>query len=146
VSGRIYSVGYEGMTLGGFVDRLVGARVKIVVDVRLNPVSRKPSFSRKRLEAALNAAGIAYVHEKALGNPADNRHSFRTGDGEEGRKRMRAILADGAGEALDRVVELASNARIAVLCVERDPGRCHRDVITDTAVRRNPSIEVIHIL
>lgn len=146
VPGRIYSVGYEGMTLEGLVERLAGARVSVLVDVRLNPSSRKPGFSRKRLSAALAESNISYLHEKELGNPLDNRASFRSGDGETGRERMRGILSNGAGPALDRVVALASQERIAVLCVEREHQRCHRDVITEMAVERNPGIEVLNIL
>jgi uncharacterized protein (DUF488 family) len=146
MEGRIYSVGYEGMTLEGLVSRLSDARVSVLVDVRLNPVSRKPGFSRRRLAEACDSAGIEYVHEKELGNPPDNRDSFRKGDGEEGRVRMRSILSNGAGAALERIVQLASAKRIAVLCVERDHGRCHRGVITDMAVERNAKIEIVHIL
>jgi uncharacterized protein (DUF488 family) len=69
VAGRIYSVGYEGMTLQGLVDRLVAAHVAVVIDVRLNPTSRRPGFSRRRLAEGLSSAGIDYVHEKELGNP-----------------------------------------------------------------------------
>ncbi|MFZ6003050.1 MAG: DUF488 family protein [Actinomycetota bacterium] len=146
MTGRIYSVGYEGLTLAGLIDRLVGARVSALVDVRLNPVSRKPGFSRRRLSEALAEAGIDYLHEKELGNPPDNRDSFRTGDGNAGRERMRAMLSNGASSALDRVVELAVADRIAVLCVERDHSHCHRHVITEMVVERNPNIEVLQIL
>jgi uncharacterized protein (DUF488 family) len=59
---------------------------------------------------------------------------------------MRAMLDNGGGEALCRVVDLASSQRVALLCVERDHSRCHRDVITDMAVERNPDIEVLQIL
>lgn len=143
---RIYSVGYEGMTVEGLVERLVGARVTTLVDVRLHPVSRKPGFSRRRLAEALAAAGIAYVHEKELGNPPDNRASFRDGDGRDGRARMRAILSDGAGGAIDRLVTLAAGGRIAVLCVEREHDRCHRAVVTELVAERNPGTEVIQLL
>jgi uncharacterized protein (DUF488 family) len=146
VSGRIYSVGYEGMTLDALVDRLAGARVSVLVDVRLNAVSRKPGFSKRRLTEALQDAGIEYVHEKDLGNPQDNREAFRNGDAEAGRSRMRAMLDNGGGEALARLVDLASSKRVAVLCVERDHTRCHRDVITDMALERNPDIDVLQIL
>ena len=143
VAGRIYSVGYEGLTLDALVERLAGNRVTTVVDVRLNPISRRPGFSRNRLEAALNAAGIDYIHERTLGNPPENRESFRSGDGEHGRARMRSILANEASEALQRVVDLAANGRVAVLCVEREPHRCHREVIAAAAVEQNPAIEII---
>lgn len=144
--GRIYSVGYEGLSLDGLVDRLAGAHVTTLVDVRLNASSRKPGFSRTRLSHALAEAGIEYIHEKALGNPPDNRESFMSGDGEEGRARMRAILTDGAEEALRRTVARAEIGRIAVMCVEREHRRCHRDVITAMAVEQNPSIEVVQVL
>jgi uncharacterized protein (DUF488 family) len=134
------------MTLGGLIERLVGAHVSVLVDVRLNPISRKPGFSRGRLSEALAEAGVAYLHEKELGNPTDNRVSFRNGDRESGRERMRSILSNGAGDALDRVVALASKERIAVLCVERDHHRCHREVIAEMVVERNPSIEILQVL
>lgn len=144
--GRIYSVGYEGFTLSAFVDRLRAARVDTVVDVRLNPISRKPGFSKKRLAEALGEAGIQYIHERGLGNPADNREDFRSGDGEAGRERLRQLLAEDGDEAIGRLVDLASTQRVAVLCVERERHRCHREVITDLAVERNAAIEVLAIL
>jgi uncharacterized protein (DUF488 family) len=146
VAGRIYSVGYEGLTVDGLVERLTGARVSVVVDVRLNPSSRKPGFSRKRLSELLAEAGIGYVHERDLGNPPDNRESFRNGDGIDGRTRLWSILLNGHGDALARVVTLASQQRIAVLCVEREHHRCHREVIADMVVEQNPDIEILHVL
>ncbi len=146
VTGRIYSVGYEGLTVDGLVELLTGARVAVVIDVRLNPSSRKPGFSRKRLSNRLAEAGIDYIHEKELGNPPDNRESFRNGDGIEGRTRLRSLLLDGDGAALARVVALASQQRIAVLCVEREHHRCHREVIADMVVEQNPDIEILPVL
>lgn len=146
MTGRIYSVGYEGMTIDGLVDRLRGSKVSVVVDVRLNATSRRPGFSRRQLSERLARAGIEYVHEKELGNPPDNRASFRNGDPTEGRERMRSILSNGAGKALERVVTLASTERIAVLCVEREQSRCHREVITEMVVERNPDIEILQVL
>jgi uncharacterized protein (DUF488 family) len=123
VGGRIYSVGYEGLELAGLVDHLKSARVTTLVDVRLTPVSRKRGFSRKSLSAELEKAGITYIHEKALGNPPDNRDSFRQDDGDDGRRRMREMLDNGSGPALQRLVELARHHRVVVLCVEREEGR-----------------------
>lgn len=146
VTGRIYSVGYEGFKLDGFVDTLIAAEVTTVIDVRLTPLSRKQGFSSKTLSASLQAVGIEYVHESELGNPPDNRDAFRTGDGSAGRRRMEAILRNGSGQALQRVVEQACATRIALLCVERDGNRCHRKVITDMIQEIEPSIEVWPIL
>lgn len=146
MTGRIYSVGYEGFTADALAQRLAQAGVTMLVDVRLNAVSRKKGFSKRALEAALGEAGIEYVHERDLGNPQDNRDSFRTGDGEAGRERMRAILNHGGGVALERLVTLAKNSRIAVMCVERERERCHRDVITTMVQEHDPSIEILQVL
>ncbi len=145
VPGGIYSVGYEGMEARTLVDHLTWAGVTLLIDVRLNPVSRKPGWSKRSLQATLEAAGIEYRHERALGNPPDNRDSFRRGDGDEGRRRMREILSNGSGPALQRLVDDAAVRRVAVLCVERGARRCHRQVITDMAQELDPSIEVRHI-
>lgn len=146
MAGRIYSVGYEGLALPAFIDRLNGARVTTLVDVRLNASSRRSGFSKTALSSALAEAGITYVHERELGNPRDNRDSFRNGDGSEGRMRMRAQLDDEAAAALSRVAALAEGERIAVMCVERERARCHRDVITDVITEQRPDIEVLQIL
>ena len=146
VPGRIYSVGYEGFELKSLVESLVAAKVSLVVDVRLTPHSRKPGFSAKSLGAELGKAGIAYRHEADLGNPSYNRDAFRRGDAEEGRRRMRSLLSNGAGPALDRLVEDSRKGCVAVLCVERSRLRCHRQVVTDMAQEIDPTIEVRRIL
>jgi uncharacterized protein (DUF488 family) len=144
--GRIYSVGYEGFTQRGFVEAMRQSKVDVVVDVRLNAMSRKAGFSKRGLHDALVGAGIAYVHEPKLGNPPENRDSFRSGDGRAGRRRIEKMLANGSGEALGRVVDLARTKRIAVLCVERDPARCHRAVIIDAICALEPQLEVLPVL
>ncbi len=146
VPGRIYSVGYEGLEVKALAERLAQARVSVLVDVRLNAVSRRPGFSRKALAAALADAGVDYLHERDLGNPQDNRDAFRRGEGNVGRRRMRSILSNGSGSALQRLVDLARAKRVAVMCVERDRLRCHRDVITEMVQEIEPTIEVVQIL
>ncbi len=146
MAGRIYSVGYEGFELTGLLERLVSAKVSLVVDVRLTPLSRKPGFSGKSLSAKLQEVGIAYRHEADLGNPSDNRDAFRRGDAEEGRQRMRRLLSNGARPALLRVVEDARKDRVAILCVERSCLRCHRQVVTDMIQEIEPTVEVVQIL
>lgn len=146
VPGRIYSVGYEGLEVQGLVEMLRSSKVTLLVDVRLNAVSRKVGWSKKSLQAALEAGGIEYRHEPALGNPPENRDSFRRGDGEDGRRRMREILTNGSGPALNKLIEDARARRVAVLCVERGAQRCHRQVITDMAQEIDSTIEVLAVL
>lgn len=139
----LYSVGYEGRTLDRFVDLLRLAGVDVLVDVRLTPISRKPGFSKRRLAERLDSEGIEYLHEPKLGNPPENRDAFRTGDVARGRERFGARLENGARDALLALVDLTVSAKVAVLCVERDSERCHRQVITDAAQEMRPGLAVV---
>jgi len=139
--GSVCSVGYQGFDLVGFTACMEGALVDLVVDVRLHPVSRQPGFSKRQLAEALAAAGIGYVHEPTLGNPPDNRPGMRRADA-AARERMQAIVDQQGHEALLRLLDLARDQRVAVLCVERDPALCHRTIVIDALARLDPGLRV----
>jgi uncharacterized protein (DUF488 family) len=139
VAGRIYSVGYEGLTVAGLIERLQQSRVEELVDVRANPSSRRPGFSKKKLSESLAAVGIVYRHEALLGN------AFRdVDDFDAAMVLMREHLAAGdAADAVGRLVSSADGRRIAVLCLENDQRRCHRQVVLEAALARDPALEVL---
>ena len=128
----LFGLGYAGRDLGDFVDLLRDNGVTVLVDVRLNAVSRKRGFSKNALRDALGAAGIAYRHARALGNPKGDRDAFRADD-PAARERLRALLraGDESSAELARLATLAATERVAVLCVERDHTTCHRQVVLD---------------
>ena len=137
--GRIYSVGYEGLTVAGLVERLHQNRVEELVDVRANPYSRRPGFSKQRLAASLAAAGITYRHEPLLGNAFRDVEDFAAA-----MDLMRHHLATGEpAEAVARLVALAQDRRIAVLCLESDQRRCHRQVVLEAALGREPALDIL---
>ena len=80
---RIFTIGYEGATVGEFLSALQSAGVERVIDVRAVPNSRRPGFSKTPLRNALAEAGIDYVHLRALGTPADGRAAARAGRKDE---------------------------------------------------------------
>lgn len=143
----LISVGYEGRDLDSFVRELVEQGVQVLLDVRLNPISRKPGFSRRRLTEALKAVGIGYRHARALGNPKDNRDPFRQGELAKGRATYRDLLAGAeAGRELDELMRLLESQRVALLCFERDHDRCHRQVIVDEALGERSAVNLVHII
>ncbi len=77
---KVFTIGYEGATMDGFIAALDTAGVRQVIDVRALPLSRRPGFSKSSLAASLAAAGIAYVHLKALGTPKPGRDAAKKGD------------------------------------------------------------------
>ena len=140
---RIFTIGYEGTTVGEFLAVLQQAGVERVIDVRAVPNSRRPGFSKTPLRNALSEAGIDYVHLRALGTPADGRAAARAGKHAEmeriyaGQLELPEAMAEGA-----QMVELAREKPSAVLCYERDPAGCHRSLLLDSVA---PDAEVEHL-
>lgn len=126
----IIGIGYEGLEADQLVEQLRGWGVATLVDVRLNPISRKRGFSKKALSALLGESGIEYRHMPALGNPKDNRAGFAddpASDDLKARERFREMLeAEVSKQAVEELAELASRQHVAVLCFERSELHCHR--------------------
>lgn len=131
---HLYGIGYEGQTLKRFIQTLKNHKTTVLVDVRLNPISRKKGFSKTKLSEALSQHGIRYVHLRELGNPKDNRCGFwdtYTPAWEAARENYRCMLnSEAAREALAYVEELAHvEPAVGLMCFERSECNCHRDVI-----------------
>lgn len=139
----LLSVGYEGRDVEELVTLLVEEQVTVLLDVRLNAISRKRGFSKTRLGEALADAGITYRHSRSLGNPQDNREPFRAGDTSRGLAGFRGVLtSEDAVEEIDRLVGLLAERRVAVLCFEREHARCHRQAVVDAAAGRHDDLPV----
>src|SRR5437763_2763038 len=127
---RIFTIGYEGATVGEFLDALREAGVERVIDVRALPLSRRPGFSKSPLRAALEQENIEYIHLKALGTPAEGRTAARAGRHDDleriyaGQLELPEALAQSA-----QMLELAREKPTALLCMERDPVHCHRTLL-----------------
>ncbi len=127
------TIGYEKANLDDFVATLLDASVERILDVREVPLSRKRGFSKKALSEALNAAGIGYLHIKALGDPKSGRDAARAGRFVEFRKIYARHLATPEAQlALELAGKEILNARCCLLCFEREPENCHRKVVANT--------------
>ena len=142
----IFTIGYEKRSVDDLIWLLQARHVERVIDVRLTPWSRRPDFSKKRLCAALEAAGIAYEHMGGLGNPPAIREIYLAGDAEAGHQRFREHLSNGASRAVDELLEVAECETVALLCLERDPNRCHRSVVATVAAQRSSAERSIYHL
>jgi uncharacterized protein (DUF488 family) len=140
---RIFTIGYEGTTVGEFVAALQDAGVERVIDVRALPLSRRPGFSKTPLKGALEEAGIEYVHLKALGTPSEGRTAARAG-----RPADMARIYSGQLELPEAMVqsaqmlELAAEKPSALLCMEREPEHCHRSLLLKAVAE---DAEVVHL-
>lgn len=136
---NIIGIGYEGLNICEFIQALQERGVTTLVDVRLNALSRKPGFSKNKLQGAVTAAGIKYEHLRTLGNPKDNRAGFYSTDPAEkadAASRYHEILEQKSSKAaLARVREIAQHGTVALLCFECDEEKCHRRVILQALAR-----------
>jgi uncharacterized protein (DUF488 family) len=107
--------------------------------------SRRPGFTKGALQRGLAQSGLEYLHEPLLGNPRDNREPFWNGDIERGRRGFRKVLSNGSATALRALGETLRATPTAILCVERDQDRCHRQVIVEALAEANPSLEVVSL-
>ena len=135
MTGRIFTIGYEGATQPELIAALTAAGVERLIDVRAVPLSRKPGFSKNILAAGLREAGIDYVHLKALGTPPAGREAARKGKADV----LAAVYAEQletpeAGVQSAQLLELAGEKVSALLCFERDPGMCHRRLLRESVM------------
>jgi uncharacterized protein (DUF488 family) len=127
---RIWTIGYERVGVPDFVTALKSAKIKTLIDVREVANSRRAGFSKKALAASLDAAGIAYIHMKALGTPKAGREAARKGDTTTMQRIFEAKMAEPESQlALAEAAELAQKARTCLMCLEHDWRVCHRTIV-----------------
>lgn len=139
---RLVSIGYEGRSVEELISYLLAEGVDVLVDVRLNPISRKPGLSKHRLAAALAEAHIGYLHLRELGNPKDNREAFRRGDRRAYDRFRKLLKEEEAARALQHVSELLDGEVVALLCFEGEHGRCHRGLVAGALSEEVPSLSL----
>ena len=141
---RLVTIGVYDWTLETFLEALRAEDVSLLLDLRQRRGVRGSQYAwanSKRLQAALAEAGVAYEHLPELAPTTELRQlqyaeDARLGEG----KRSRSQLAEAyterfVRERLDQVDlgpivdSLPSEGATALLCVERDPGACHRALV-----------------
>lgn len=142
---ELATIGYEGAALGDVLATLQAADIRLVIDVRALPISRRKGFAKSALSAALADAGIGYLHLKALGTPKAGRDAARSGDRATFSRIFAAQMASAEAVAdLARATELARAERACLLCFERDPAQCHRSIVAD-AIAESGQLDIVHL-
>jgi uncharacterized protein (DUF488 family) len=127
----LFTIGYEGMDLPAFLDCLTAHGIECVLDVRENPFSRKPGFSKGPLSQALEARGIRYVHLKELGTPRPLRDKVKAdSDYDAFFQAMRRHLATRE-EAIEQACDHVGRMTCCLLCYEQSVDACHRKVAAE---------------
>ncbi|CAI8894826.1 DUF488 family protein [Chryseobacterium sp. IT-36CA2] len=144
----LYTIGYEGISLEEYLMRLIKNDVKVLVDVRRNPLSMKYGFSKTSLSKFCNAVGVEYVHFPEVGIESEHRQELNSQEDydvlfEKYKQNNLTKTVDIQNKILNLLIE---KKRIALTCFEADICQCHRTHLAE-AISLNPnfSYEVKHI-
>lgn len=144
----LYTIGYEGSSLENYLNRLIQNDVRVLVDVRANPLSMKFGFSKNQLKDFCGKLHIRYIHIPQVGIKSEYRQELT------GQLAYDKLFVKYNQEIIPQTLELqqeilqllANEERIALTCFESDICQCHRTHLA-RAITKLPGwkYQVIHI-
>lgn len=137
------TLGHSNRSLDEFLEILKEYRVEAVADVRHFPGSKKfPHFNKESLEKSLRKAGIEYHHFPGLGGRrkplVDSRNTGWITSAFRGFADY--MQTDEFEKALKKLERLIQKNRVAIMCAEAVPWRCHRSLIADALMVRGITV------
>lgn len=143
----LYTIGYEGLSLQGFLGLLNSNEISLVADVRRVPSSRKKGFSKTGLKSCLADHGIKYLNFRKLGTSKEMRDRLKdTGDYDKFFEEYKSELADQDEQLQEIATFVSDGKKVALLCFEKDAYRCHRRVIADEIKRKDGNgLKIRHV-
>jgi uncharacterized protein (DUF488 family) len=138
----LFTIGYQGISLEEYLVRLLKNDVKVLVDVRNNPLSMKYGFSKTLLKRYCESLGVKYVHIPEVGIQSEQRQELNT------QADYDKLFAKYREQNLIRTVKaqrdilnlLKENNRIALTCFEANICQCHRKHLAE-AIESLPGFE-----
>ncbi|GAB3548103.1 DUF488 domain-containing protein [Spirosoma fluminis] len=131
-SKTLFTIGYEGVTIEMYFNKLIRNNVKVLCDVRRNAISQKVGFSKSTLSSICTSLDIKYIHVPSLGIPSEKRQNLKT------QKDYDNLFADFESTHLinqtDNLYSILSlidkYGRVALTCFEALPCQCHRSKVS----------------
>lgn len=144
----LYTIGYEGVSLEQYLNKLIERDVKVLVDVRKNPISMKYGFSKSQLLKACEVIGVEYVHFPDVGIVSEERQElWRQVDYDRLFEKYRQETLPHTNSTQEKILQLLKGKqRIALTCFEADICQCHRKHLAE-AITRLPewNYELVHL-
>ena len=143
----LFTIGYEGRSIDEYLNILIKNNIKVLCDVRKNPLSRKYGFSKQSLQKKITQLNIQYVHIPSLGINSNLRKDLKT---EQDYKKIFSIykkeILPFGGSALNNIlISLNVEQRVALTCFEAEPEMCHRHCISSTLQRKNRNLTIEYL-
>ena len=144
---RIYTVGHSDRALSAFIDLLVAANIRTVLDVRAYPSSKRhPYYAMARLEARLLVTEITYswMGDRLGGKRRPQPDSPNLALAPSIRGFADYMQTSVFMAAVDDLLARAAKWPTAIMCAEKQPEQCHRALIADYLMCQ--SVEVVHLI
>jgi uncharacterized protein (DUF488 family) len=145
--GAIFTLGHSTLPIERFVAVLRAYSIERLADIRTIPRSRhNPQFNDTALANSLRAQHLDYVHLRALGGL---RHARKDSPNAGWRNESFRGFADymqteDFESALEALIRMGKEKRLAIMCAEAVPWRCHRSLVADAlSVRGVPAVEIL---
>lgn len=133
----LFTIGYEGISLENYLNKLVKNDVKLLVDVRKNSLSMKFGFSKSLLKKYCENIGIDYIHIPEVGINSDQRQELNTqkdyDDLFEKYKKTTLLETNSYQETIINLLKKYN--RIALTCFEADVCQCHRKPLAEAIAK-----------
>jgi len=142
----MFTIGYSTRSLEEFIELLQIYGITLLADIRAVPQSRyNPQFNKETLPDSLKRSGIKYIHIPELGGLRHPKPSS-TNLSLEGQLRGYAdyMQTKEFTEQLLKILALARENRLALMCTEALPYNCHRILVSDVLTARH--VRVLHII
>lgn len=147
-SKELFTIGYEGISLEFYLQKLLRSNIHLLVDVRRNPLSMKFGFSKSRLKKYCNSLGIEYVHLPQVGISSDKRTNLKDQSDYDAlfEDYCKTTLVESQ-ETQGHILELLDQYnRIALTCFEAEFCHCHRSHLATSLLKYSSSkIQLSHI-
>ena len=139
---EVYTIGHSNVEASKIMQLLQEYQIDVLVDVRSSPYSQYATqFNRDTFAQALGESGIEYVFAGSyLGGRPKDITCYKDGKIDYGLVMKHSWYQKG----IERLIEIADEDRIAIMCSEEDPEQCHRHhLVTQTLLEMG--VTVVHI-
>ena len=138
----LFTIGYEGISLEEYLNRLIKNDVKVLIDVRSNALSMKFGFSKSQLQRYCNRLGIEYIHFPEVGIQSNQRQELNN---QSDYDKLFTIYCENnlkktTASQLKILDLLQKYNRIALTCFESDICQCHRKHLAE-AIENLPNFK-----
>jgi uncharacterized protein (DUF488 family) len=132
----LFTIGYEGVSLEEYLNKLIINGIKVLCDVRKNSLSMKYGFSKTQLQKACEGVGIKYKHIPDLGIDSDKRQELNTQTDYNNLFTiyLNDILTKTRSQQEDIIELLKTYKRVALTCFEANIHQCHRKHLAEAIV------------